>query len=544
MTTLNIAMAQLNLLVGDIEGNCNLMLEYAQKAKAMGADIVAFPELSLTGYPPEDLLLRPALYTRIAAALKKLCEQSDDLVMIVGYPEKVKRLCYNQLAVIQDGKIQTTYHKQRLPNYRVFDEKRYFKQGNQSCVINIKDVNIGLLICEDIWRAEPIKKVVHAGAEIILTINASPFYSEKSEDREALARKNARKYGKPIIYVNCVGGQDELLFDGGSMAVDSNGSVCNHAGFYEENLTVVSINKTGNNITLPVQSVTPKMSIEERIYKAIVLGVRDYAHKNNFKQALLGLSGGIDSALTLCIAVDALGAQNVHCLFMPSEFTSDMSIEDATKQVTNLGVTYSSLPIHQTFSAFMDTLKDAFANKPADITEENLQARCRGTLLMAMSNKTGALVLSTGNKSELSVGYTTLYGDMVGGFCVLKDVPKTLVYKLAAYRNKIDTVIPKRVIDRPASAELAHNQTDQDTLPPYDILDKILYHYIAEDLSLDNIVAKGFDHDTVKKVIHLVDNNEYKRRQSPPGVRISQHAFGRDRRYPITSGYNTNLLTE
>jgi len=531
-----ITIAQSNLLVGDIEGNVAKIISLCHKARDQHhADVIVFPELAITGYPPEDLLLRHDLYRRVEATLDQLAEVTLGIDVIVGYPCQEHHNRYNSLGYFRDGKQIAHYHKQRLPNYSVFDEERYFTAGKKTCLVGIKGVPVSLTICEDLWFADAMMAAKTAGAKLMISINASPFDHHKPEAREKMLSSRANEGNMPIIYVNSIGGQDELVFDGGSMAVNANGDIQYHADFCKEELVPIEVK------TEPVKIITTKKRVdfthEHRTYDALVLGVRDYIHKNGFKSAVIGLSGGIDSALTLAIAVDAIGHKNVEAVLMPSRYTSDESIDYATEQCKLLNVEYSNISIEQPFKAFLDILSDEFRGYEPDVTEENIQARCRGIILMAISNKKGAIVLSTGNKSELSVGYSTLYGDLVGGFCVLKDIPKTLVYHLADYRNSIGHVIPQDVIDRVPSAELAPNQTDQDLLPPYPVLDEILERYVEHDQSVHDIVDAGLDYDTVIKVMKMVDRNEYKRRQAPIGVRVTQRAFGRDWRHPITSGY-------
>lgn len=436
-----------------------------------------------------------------------------------------------------------TYFKQCLPNYSVFDEARYFKPGHQPLVIDYDGLPLGILICEDLWHKQPLLNTIAAGAKLVICLNASPFDWRKHEKRISILKRRAREGNIPILYINCVGGQDELVFDGGSLILNEQGIIYQQGPFYQESLIPVEIqlSQTTKKVTIKPHIELPRMSREERIYNALVLGVKDYIQKNHFRGAIIGLSGGIDSALTLAIAVDAIGADCVEAILMPSRFTQEISIQDAQEQARIMKVKTSIMPIEPIFCQFLQSLSSEFAGWPKDKTEENLQARCRGSLLMAISNKKGKIVLATGNKSEMSVGYCTLYGDMVGGFCVLKDTPKTLVYSLAKFRNSQHKIIPQRVLEREPTAELALNQRDTDTLPPYEILDQILELYIEKDKSVQNIVDHGFDEEIVKKIVMMVDNNEYKRRQAPPGVRITKRAFGRDRRYPITSGYNHYL---
>lgn len=535
---LTIVSAQMDFLLGDIEGNANRIITYTQEAyKKSHADLVVFPELTLTGYPPEDLLFRPKLYQRMANALDKVCQSVKDTAIIIGYPTQINDLRYNMAALIQNGKITATYAKQALPNYTVFDEKRYFTPGHKACTFHIKNTCIGLIICEDLWEQEPIEKAVAAGAQIVVSINASPFALQRAEQRQKLLHDRSQQHQIPIIYTNTVGAQDELVFDGGSMVYDQNGQCCQQADFFKEQLLVTQFDNARIANANPNELQHKQQTMEEKIYQTLVLGVRDYIEKNNFPGAIIGLSGGIDSGLTLAIACDAIGADRVEAVMMPSKYTSEISLADAKQEAELLGCKYSVIAIDAIAQAFESALSDEFKHYAKDSTEENLQARARGTLLMAISNKKGSIVLTTGNKSELAVGYATLYGDMAGGFCVLKDVYKTMVYRLSKYRNSISSVIPQRVIDRAPSAELAPNQTDQDTLPPYPELDDILERFIHREQGLETIVKAGFDQTTVKKVIKMVVGNEYKRRQAPIGIRLAEKAFGKDRRYPITTGY-------
>ncbi|WP_461535483.1 NAD+ synthase [Spongorhabdus nitratireducens] len=532
---LRIAMAQLNMVVGDIEGNTDKVIAAANKARdELSADIIVYPELTLCGYPPEDLLLRDSMLLRIDRALEKLKAVSG-IHLVIGAPGAGEGGLENLALVMRDGEIIQRYAKQHLPNYQVFDEKRYFVPGTESALFEYKGVKIGLSVCEDIWYADPAAQLKAKGAELILNLNASPFHREKLKMRQQVVAERCQESGLPVVYVNQIGGQDELVFDGGSFAMNTDGSLAAVSKWFEEDLSVVSFNTETHQIEAAAMNPAPEEL--ERVYNALVLGVRDYVNKNGFKGIVLGLSGGIDSGLVLAIAVDALGKDRVEAVMMPYRYTSDMSKEDAAEQAEMLGVEYKSLAIEPMFDAFMSTLSAEFANTSRDTTEENLQSRCRGVLLMAISNKKGRLVLTTGNKSEMAVGYATLYGDMAGGFDVLKDVPKTLVFKLAEYRNTISPAVPQRVIDRPPSAELAPDQVDEDSLPPYEVLDRILELYIEEDRSAEYIVAEGFDREEVYRVIRLVDINEYKRRQAPVGVRITPRGFGRDRRYPITNGW-------
>lgn len=538
---LRVAIGQLNFWVGDITGNAKRMIIAAETARdKFQADLIVFPELALSGYPPEDLLLRPDFHVEITKGLELLKQEIFGIDVIVGYPQHLEEETFNAASVIRDHKIITTYHKHCLPNYGVFDEKRYFNSGKKAITFKCKDITIGILICEDLWNKQPIAAAKETGAELIIDLNASPLDIKKPHMREKIMLKRAQESGLPIIYAHSVGGQDDLVFDGGSMAMNADGQLAAHAGFYEEKIFILDIENDAGIKIIPQQIPVP-LSEEETIYKALVLSVRDYIEKNNFPGAIIGLSGGIDSALTLAIAADAIGNNRIHGVLMPSRYTSQLSIDLAEQQAQTLGVKTSIISIEPTYSSFLSTLATEFAGQPVNQTEENIQARCRGVILMALSNKTGNMVLTTGNKSEMAVGYATLYGDMAGGFAVLKDVPKTLVFRLAKYRNSLQPIIPQEVIDRPPSAELAPNQKDEDSLPPYPLLDAILELYVEKDKSPDEIVSQGFPSDVVKKVIRMVDRNEYKRRQSAPGPRITQRAFGRERRYPITSQYLSHL---
>ncbi|MDT8399562.1 MAG: NAD+ synthase [Pseudomonadales bacterium] len=537
-------MAQLNPLVGDIPGNTQKVIGAAKEAiERFTPDIILFPELVLTAYPPEDLLLRPSLDRRIQRALDALLAQRFAVPVVVGYPGREGGRLYNMLAVIHEDSIVARYRKQCLPNYQVFDEKRYFQAGHEACLITLKGLPVALSICEDLWEAQPMAQAAARGARLMLNINGSPFHINKFQDRLMVLRARALEGNMPIVYVNQVGGQDELVFDGASMAVDADGELQVLAPAFEEGLIPLSFRLEAQRPPrLCRGEIADLGSVEACVYQALVLGVRDYVNKNGFRGVVLGLSGGIDSALTLALAVDALGADRVHAIMMPFTYTSRMSIEDAQQQADTLGVAYRVIPIAPLYESFMSSLAAEFAGMAADLSEQNLQARCRGVLLMAISNKKGLLVLTTGNKSEMAVGYSTLYGDMAGGFDALKDVPKMLVYRLAHYRNtafgeRPAAVIPQRVIERPPSAELAPGQVDEDNLPPYPVLDRILELYVEEDYSAHAIIAEGFDEVTVQRVLRLVDLNEYKRRQAPVGIRISKRGFGRDRRYPITSGW-------
>lgn len=538
MPTLKIVMAQVNPLVGDIQGNTELVIETVRQAQAEHqADVVVFPELTLTGYPPEDLLLRESLELRINRALSQICDASLQAAIVLGYPRAVAGRVFNMAGVIDGGEITGEYAKQHLPNYRVFDEKRYFVPGDSACVVRVRGLKMALTICEDIWQHDPMHQAKISGAQLMLNLNASPFHIGKIEERRTLLADRSREGGMPIVYVNQVGAQDELIFDGGSMAVSAKGEIKIQAPSYEELLMPVEINVADGQCDIVQGDITPEPELLASVYEALVVGVRDYVNKNGFKGVVLGLSGGIDSALTLAIAVDALGKDRVEAVMMPFRYTSDLSKNDAEDEAKRLGVRYQSISIEPMFETFMTALEDEFAGTERDTTEENLQARCRGVLLMAISNKKGFLVLTTGNKSEMAVGYSTLYGDMAGGFDVLKDVPKILVFELSRYRNTIDEVIPVSVIERPPSAELAPDQKDEDSLPPYEDLDRILELYVERDYSATAIIEEGFEPEIVHRVLRLVDINEYKRRQAPIGPRITERGFGRDRRYPITNGW-------
>jgi NAD+ synthase (glutamine-hydrolysing) len=539
---ISIVMAQQNFWVGDITRNVEKIIKSAITARdELQGDVIVFPELALCGYPPEDLLLRPDFHKQIAQALHQLQQAVSGIDMVVGHPQRdVEGKIYNAASVICDNNIIACYHKQCLPNYGVFDEKRYFQTGKTPTIFTVKEISIGIIICEDLWQSAPAAQAVQAGAKILVCLNASPFAMNKSDERVSVLHTRIAENHVPIIYVHGVGGQDELVFDGGSMAIDGDGEIKVQADFYVEKLISVEI-EAAEKIKINSAPLPKKISSEEQIYKALVLSVRDYIEKNNFSGVLIGLSGGIDSALTLAIAVDALGKDRVHAVSLPSRFTSALSVKLATEMAKKLSVKLSTISIEPSFQAFLADLKEEFADLPVDKTEENIQARCRGVIMMALSNKTGKLVLTTGNKSEMAVGYATLYGDMAGGFAVLKDVFKTWVYRLADYRNAISLVIPQAIIDRPPTAELAHNQTDQDTLPPYTDLDQILKMYVEEDCSVTEIIAAGFTAETVYKVIDMVDKSEYKRRQSPIGPRVTTRAFGRERRYPLTSKYKAEM---
>ena len=538
--TLRIALAQDNFLVGSIPENAQKVRLLAQQAKAQQSDIIVFPELCLTGYPPEDLLFRPSLTPRINEALASLADIRD-IVLVLGYPKVVQGQLYNIAGAWLNGQCLVEYAKQKLPNYQVFDEKRYFVEGQSASAFSYKNTCIALTVCEDIWHDEPVTSAKALGAELILNLNASPFHINKQVERLSAVQQRARENQVAIAYVNLVGGQDELVFDGGSFVVNPSGEVVKEGLLFKEELTVIDFD--GKTKQFIRQDRAPALSVEASVYQALVLGVRDYVQKSGFKGVVLGLSGGIDSGLVLAIAVDALGAESVNAVMMPYHYTSQMSLDDAAEEAQILGVNYSIIEIAPVVESFQQQLAPAFNGLTRDKTEENLQARSRGVLLMALSNKKGWLVLTTGNKSEMAVGYATLYGDMAGGFDVLKDVPKTLVFRLAEYRNSLcdKPVIPQRVIDRPPSAELAPDQKDEDSLPPYSILDAVLAAYIEHDMSAEAIVAEGFEREMVYRVIRMVDFNEYKRRQAAIGPRITQRGFGRDRRYPLVNAWKAGI---
>lgn len=539
MSTLHILMAQMNTLVGDFEGNTQKIIDALRLAESEHeAPIVVCPELTLSGYPPEDLLLRPSIALRVEESLTTLCAaMQGSAYLVIGYPLKVGGALYNVAGVLYRGEIVAQYRKQCLPNYQVFDEKRYFTPGSEPCVVTIAGVAVGLTICEDIWEKAPAVQAAQAGAQLLLNINSSPYHQSKRQERWDTVSARARAAGIPIVYVNQVGGQDELVFDGGSFAVTADGTVAAAAPGFEEGAYWLQLDFGAQPARITGPAPSPPQQELHATWQALVLGVRDYVNKNRFRGVVLGLSGGIDSALTLAVAVEALGPERVEAVMMPFRYTSQMSVEDAAEQARLQGVTHKVISIEPIYDAFMASLQDEFAGTRPDTTEENLQARCRGVLLMSISNKKGSLVLTTGNKSEMAVGYSTLYGDMAGGLDVLKDVPKTLVFELSRYRNSLGPCIPQRVLDRPPSAELAPDQKDEDSLPPYDVLDRILALYVEQDFSAEAIIATGMDREQVHKVLRLVDINEYKRRQAPVGIRITRRGFGRDRRYPITSGW-------
>lgn len=536
-TTFRITLAQCNPVVGDIEGNAAAIIDtYLAHTRHQDCDLLLFPELALTGYPPEDLLFRADCHARCQTALSKIQAITHTTALVVGHPHQNKQGLYNSASVFQAGQCLTRYDKQCLPNDTVFDEKRYFLPGEKSVVFPYQNRQIGLLICEDIWQDEPMASAVAAGADLIICLNASPFTRDKRSLRHHQLQLQARTHACPIAYANLVGGQDELVFDGGSCFIDQTGTLTHLASYFKPDLLSAELNHP--TLGAPVDSaVIDTLSDLDYLYDALVLGLKDYVLKNNFSSVLLGLSGGIDSALCLALAVDALGADHVSAIMMPSCYTSDLSTQAALDQIERLGVTSETLAIDSILGAHLAVLSPAFTGHAPNLTEENLQARIRGALLMALSNKKGGLLIATGNKSELAVGYSTLYGDLCGGFAPLKDIEKTMVYKLSTYRNTRSPVIPSVVISRPPSAELRENQVDEDSLPPYPILDQIIDLYINQEQSIEAIVQHGIAPELVRHIVQLIHRNEYKRRQAPPGTRTSRRAFGKDRRYPITSGY-------
>jgi NAD+ synthase (glutamine-hydrolysing) len=536
-------MAQLNLVVGDVDGNTSRIVAAANEARdRYRADLVMLPELAVSGYPPEDLLFHSGMRLQVARSLERLKEEVRGITLIAGYPEYSGTKIFNSAIVIRDGRILANHRKACLPNYRVFDEKRYFTPGTDPTILDINGVRAGVLVCEDAWDSAPARQAREKGAQVLLIINASPYEVDKQRMREQqVVRERIEETGIPVVFCNLIGGQDELVFDGNSFVMDARGIVTQRAPAFTEGMYVVDLGLDASGVVHPIPAdIVPLQGQEESVYGALVQGTRDYVTKHRFPGVVMGLSGGIDSALTLVIAVDALGAERVHSVAMPSRYTSQMSKDDAALQARNLHVKHSEISIEGMFEATLAALKHEFAGRAPDTAEENIQSRCRGVLLMGISNKTGKMLLTTGNKSEMAVGYATLYGDMAGGFAPIKDCSKLLVYRLCRWRNAQSEVIPARVIDRPPSAELRFDQKDTDSLPPYEILDPILEAFIEEDLSVDQIAARGFDRATVGRILDLVKRNEYKRRQAPPGVRVSGRAFGRDWRYPITSGYKSH----
>ncbi len=539
---MKVVMGQLNTWVGDLQGNTDKVVKVAMELVSQDEPVLlVFPELTLTGYPPEDLLMRESLHDQIEGALNRLTlELPPELYVIVGYPRRAEGRLFNAAGVIHGGAIVGEYFKQRLPNYQVFDEKRYFAEGKDACVVDVAGIKVGITICEDIWHKEPADVAARSGAELLINLNASPFHRGKHKERWQVLAERATEQNIPMVYVNQVGGQDELVFDGGSFAVNADGELAMVAPDFEAGSFELSVSRTVRGVEIAQGVAASALSDIAAVWQALVLGVRDYVEKNGFPGVVLGLSGGIDSAVTLAVAVDALGADRVQAVMMPFKYTADISVADAGEQAALMGVEYDVISIEPIYDMFMSGLLEQFEGTKIDTTEENLQARCRGVLLMSISNKKHRLVLTTGNKSELAVGYSTLYGDMAGGFDALKDCPKMLVYALARYRNTLGYCIPQRVIDRPPSAELAPDQTDQDNLPPYEELDEIIERYVEGDESPEQIISAGFTEADVKRVIRLIDLNEYKRRQAPVGVRITTRGFGRDRRYPISWAWRKN----
>lgn len=587
MSTIRIALAQINTTVGDFAGNTAKIIASIEQAKRAGADIVAVPELALTGYPPEDLLLKPQFISANRKALDEVIAASTGIISIVGFVDRTTDI-HNAAAVICDGELKAVYRKNFLPNYSVFDEYRYFDAGQSAPIFAYGDVLFGVNICEDIWYpGGPTQVQSLAGAQIIINISASPYYAGKGKDRERMLATRAEDNAVALAYVNMIGGQDELVFDGQSLVINERGQIAARGKLFEEDLIVADINaervfnerlhdprRRQDRLDVASQGISVELiklsdvrfgtatgrervsaddrlqeaalatargtdSLVAEVYKALVIGTRDYVLKNGFKSVVIGLSGGVDSALVACVAVDALGAENVTCVFMPTRYSSNESARDAEQLAKNLGVAYHIIPIEDAFNQYLTMLDPVFAGTPMGVAEENIQARVRGNILMAVSNKFGSMVLTTGNKSEVSVGYCTLYGDMCGGFAVIKDVPKMLVYELCNYLNRRDgkEIIPEYIITRPPSAELREDQKDSDSLPPYEVLDAILDFYVEQDLSIEAIIAEGFDDATVRRIARLVDLNEYKRRQAAPGVKITPRAFGRDRRMPITNKF-------
>ena len=539
--TLRIALAQFDFPVGDVPGNADRMVEFIEEARdEWGADLVLFPELALSGYPPEDLLLRPGFLGDCHREMARLAAAATGITAVVGWPESHGPIVYNAASILRDGRIERTYRKRELPNYAVFDERRYFvvDPDGGDCVFEVDGVALGLLICEDMWFAEPLHSTIEAGAQLILSINASPFERDKHARRDALLEDATRRWGVPIAYLNCVGGQDAVVFDGGSLVAEGDGTIRPAAAAFTDQMLVVDFDPDTRGFRAVEWMEDGDESRDALAWRALVRGTRDYCHKNGFKRAWLGLSGGLDSAVVLAVAVDALGAENVTAVRMPSRYTADMSNDLAAEQCAEQGVELMTLSIEKPFQGYLDALAETFADQVPDTTEENLQSRTRGALLMALSNKFGGMLLTTGNKSEYAVGYATIYGDMCGGFAPLKDLYKTEVYDLARWRNTVgDPVIPVGVIDRPPSAELRADQKDQDSLPPYDVLDAILARYIDQEQSGDEIAAAGFDEAVVSRVLQLVRTSEWKRHQAAPGPKVSRRAFGRERRYPITNAY-------
>ena len=534
---MKLAIAQINCLLGDLGANIAKILRCAEQAAAQGAKLLLVPELGLCGYPPEDLLLRDGFYRACEAALSQLAAQTSGIALVVGHPHEIAGKRYNAASLLKEGAIAATYCKQNLPNYAVFDEERYFERGSEPCVFELEGIRFGLNICADIWSPEAAMQARNAGASVLLVLNASPYALKKQESRHRAIRLRIEETGMAVVYANLVGGQDELVFDGGSFAMDRQGRLSAQSPQFVEDLLLLQL---GDELR-PAGLLAELQCEEASVYRALCLGVADYIVKNKFPGILLGMSGGIDSALTLAVAVDALGADKVHAVMMPSAYTAQISLEDSRQMVQTLAVRYDEYAIAPMLESYTATLQSAFAGCTADATEENLQARIRGTLLMALSNKFGKLVLTTGNKSEMAVGYATLYGDMAGGFAVLKDVGKLLVYRLARYRNTVSQVIPERIITRAPSAELRADQTDQDSLPPYEVLDAIMECYVERNMAIPEIISRGYSEADVRRVVHLIRINEYKRRQSAVGIRITERSYGKDWRYPITVRYQDDF---
>jgi NAD+ synthase (glutamine-hydrolysing) len=534
---MKLAIAQINCTVGDLSGNVRKILDYTDRAKKSGAALLITPELAVSGYPPEDLLLRNGFRRACRDAVADLAKSIEGITLLVGHPHLIGNDLYNAASVICNGRIIVTYCKNKLPNDSVFDEYRYFRPGSDSCIFELNGTRFGINICQDIWEEGTASQAREAGADVLLVLNSSPYHMRKQELRHRIVRQRIGETAVPVIYANLVGGQDELIFDGASFAMNDKGELIYQFEEFKETLGLVELQ---NGAPVPGY-IVPSRTVEASVYAGLCVGIRDYIEKNGIPGVLLGLSGGVDSALTAAIAVDALGADRVEAVMMPSRFTADISLSDARTIAGTLGVRYSEFPIDGIFAKFKDVLAGQFSRLPqpggADLTEENLQARIRGTLLMALSNKYGSILLTTGNKSETAVGYCTLYGDMAGGFSILKDVSKTLVYRLCHYRNSLSEVIPPRVINRAPSAELRPDQTDQDSLPPYDVLDPIMEAYMEQGLSLQEILSMNHAEADVRRVVHLIRQNEYKRRQAPPGIRVTERGFGKDWRYPITAKY-------
>ncbi|MDH5730046.1 MAG: NAD+ synthase [Gammaproteobacteria bacterium] len=542
MNVIRLALGQINLTVGDIAANTQRILDGIQQAQQQQADLIVFPELSICGYPPEDILLRPSLQPLVERALQKIQASAKNISVLVGHPRWHQGKLYNSASVFSETQLVASYDKHRLPNYSVFDEQRYFQSGENCVCFQLNNIRFAISICEDIWSPAVMAAAKQAGAQCMLNLNASPYHLGKNSEREAAVAARIGESPMPVVYVNLHGGQDELVFDGSSFVMDEQQHVvARFPAFVEQVETVELCFQESGSRWSDCQVVAHPQKLEGA-YQALVLGVQDFVRKNGFEQVVLGLSGGIDSALTALIAVDALGAENVVAVMLPTRYTSSMSLEDAQQLAKNLNINYRVIVIESVFEAFNHLLADEFVGYESDTTEENIQARCRGLILMAISNKKHCMVLTTGNKSEMAVGYSTLYGDMAGGFDVLKDVPKTLVYELSRYCNRNQVIIPQRIIDRPPSAELREDQTDQDSLPDYEILDGVLEAYVEQDKPFDEIVAMGYEASVVARIIQMVDRNEYKRRQAPPGIRITPKAFGKDRRYPIVSGFHDKQI--